>query len=85
MEKILIIIVIVGIVFNILSIFDIFNLFVKDKDKHQSPTGDKSITEPNLRDKIIAYSIVVGIIVIFLFLSFSGWFVIIRDYLDFIL
>lgn len=80
MLKILVIIVIVGVIVNFISMFDLFTKSKKDENTYKEI--NKNNNSASLKNKIIAYGWVLVIIIIFLFLTFSGWFAIVKDYMS---
>lgn len=80
MQKIILFIVIVGIVVNFLSLLDVFHWGQKKKPHVVAvDSGDKH--QPSRKDKLMGFLLASAILLVFLTVSFSGWFVMIRDYI----
>ena len=84
MEKILIAIFIIGVIVNFTSLLDFFDEDKNSKDTEEDCQNDKqTVTHKNsISNTIITYSLILMIIIFFMLLSFSGWFVIIKDFIN---
>ena len=84
MEKILAVIVIVGVIVNFISMFDLFKKDKRDNDTYddENQVNNSSLPKNLTLNKVIAYGWVFLIIIFFLFLTFSGWFAIVKDYVS---